>query len=165
MHKFIRFFPIFIFLFSLGAWSLVSEAEKGSELYIKDGDSFVWGAKEIRLWGIDAPELFQICQNSKGKDYNCGRQARAYLKSILDSELMRCEEKPRSKRETRIIAQCFVKGMDLAKSMVLQGWAIDYTFFSNGFYELEQIEAKKNKRGVWAGSFQTPRKWRKAHPR
>jgi endonuclease YncB( thermonuclease family) len=50
---------------------------------IKDGDSFVFGGQDIRLWGIDAPEYDQICQRS-GRDYDCGRAARDYLAALAD---------------------------------------------------------------------------------
>jgi len=141
---------------------LFSPAAADTKLYVKDGDSFVFGTQEIRLWGIDAVELHQFCWKS-GRDYPCGQQAREHLVNLIDPDELRCEEKPRAKNETRTVAQCFVAAGDLADLMVRAGWAIDYGYFSHGFYRAAQDQAQMSKKGFWAGEFQTPREWRKAN--
>ncbi len=42
-----------------------------------DGDSLRRGEAQIRLQGIDAPEFRQMCSDSTGRDYACGREAAA----------------------------------------------------------------------------------------
>ena len=41
------------------------------KLRIVDGDSIVINNQKIRFWGIDAPEMKQICKNEFKKNYNC----------------------------------------------------------------------------------------------
>jgi endonuclease YncB( thermonuclease family) len=42
--------------------------------------------------------------------------------------------------------------------MVLSGLAVAY-----GGYRSEEAQAKSEKRGIWAGQFDEPRKWRAEH--
>ncbi len=166
MAKLYKFLPVRIFLILFLVFLIFFYAKKttaSNNLYIKDGDSFIWDKKEIRLWGIDAPELFQICQDENNKNYECGFKAKDFLISIIDIKNMKCIEKNKlkSKRESRMVAKCFVGKKDIAEIMVLNGWAIDYKFFSKGAYSKAQMQARKNKKGIWAGSFISPYKWRK----
>lgn len=161
-HRLTRFLPIMIFLGCLLLSGFLCPAAASTKLYVKDGDSFVLGTREIRLWGIDAVELHQFCWQD-GREYPCGRQAREYLVSLIDPDELQCQEKPRAKSETRTVAQCFVAGDDLADLMVRGGWAIDYRYFSHGFYAAAQDQAQIGKRGIWGGTFQTPREWRKSN--
>lgn len=160
-----RFIIVFVIPVVFGS-SLISGYTKAAsaetKLYVKDGDSFVLGDQEIRLWGIDAVELLQFCWKNDQK-YPCGRQAREYLISLIKPNELKCHEKPRAKSETRTVAQCFVNDNDLAELMVRGGWAVDYSYFSKGFYRASQDQARKEKKGIWAGELQIPREWRKTH--
>ena len=82
---------------------------------------------------------------------------------MIDVSNLRCEEQPRAKHETRTVARCFVGERDLGRLMVRNGWAIDYEYFSGGFYQDTQAKAHEDKAGLWAGTFKTPREWRKAN--
>lgn len=148
-----RFMPVAVLFGFLLISGLFSPAAADTKLYVKDGDSFVFGTQEIRLWGIDAVELHQFCWKS----------GREHLVNLIDSDELWCEEKPRAKSESRTVAQCFVAAGDLADLMVRAGWAIDYGYFSHGFYRAAQDQAQMSKKGFWAGTFQTPREWRKAN--
>ena len=44
--------------------------------------------------------------------------------------------------------------------MVRAGWAVDYVQFSRGAYASAQAEARRDRRGIWAGRFDTPSTWR-----
>jgi len=147
------FVAIALLCFSSGAFA--------GDLKIKDGDSFVLNGAEIRLWGIDAPEYNQICQKN-GQNYPCGRKARDFLENLLTPlPSITCKEKSRAQKETRQVAQCFIDGKDIAEIMVSNGHAIDYLYFSKGYYANAQNSAKLAKYGIWAGEFITPREWRK----
>lgn len=161
-HRLTRFLPVVVLFGFLLISGFLYPVAADTKLYVKDGDSFVFGAQEIRLWGIDAVELHQFCLKD-GLEYPCGRRAREYLVSLIDPDELRCEEKPRVKSETRIVAQCFVAAGDLADLIVRAGWAIDYEYFSHGFYKAAQNQAQIGKKGLWAGTFQTPREWRKTN--
>jgi endonuclease YncB( thermonuclease family) len=45
---------------------------------VKDCDSIMVGAADVRLYGIDAPELHQTCQRA-GQSWACGAEAKAQL--------------------------------------------------------------------------------------
>ncbi len=137
---------------------------RAADFYVIDGDTFFLKGRTYRLWGIDAPEKDQFC-SLESLDYHCGAKARNYLKSLITPAEVKCEAKPRSKKETRTVALCRVNGEDLAQLMVSAGWAVDYEFFSEGYYAREEKAARESKRGLWAGDFQPPKEWRKAHSR
>ena len=52
---------------------------------VVDGDTLRLEGRTYRLWGIDAPELIQVCQRD-GQAYACGREAAAYLRMLLAAE-------------------------------------------------------------------------------
>jgi endonuclease YncB( thermonuclease family) len=66
----------------------------------------------------------------------------------------------------RVVATCQAGGKDLAEEMVRSGYATIFT--RSGIaspYEKAQDEARADKRGIWAGSFEVPTEWRRANPR
>lgn len=134
---------------------------RADQLYVIDGDTFSWNGQTYRLWGIDAPEKDQSCRWPE--DYQCGATAWSYLRSLIDPAILACEIKPRAKKETRIVALCRVDDEYLAQLMVSAGWAVDYKFFSKGYYAA--ADARAARRGLWAGEFQQPQAWRQANSR
>jgi endonuclease YncB( thermonuclease family) len=48
-----------------------------------DGDSLRNGNEQIRLVGIDAPELRQTCRDLQGREWSCGRAAKARLAELV----------------------------------------------------------------------------------
>ena len=57
------------------------------KLRIVDGDSIVINNQKIRLWGIDAPEMKQICKNEFKKNYNCGIESKKSLERAILEKL------------------------------------------------------------------------------
>ncbi|MAE50923.1 MAG: hypothetical protein CBB87_00080 [Micavibrio sp. TMED27] len=70
-----------------------------------------------------------------------------------------------AKRESRIVAKCFLDGTDIAGEIVKAGHAIDYTYFSDGFYKSDERAAKSAQKGLWQGTFTEPYQWRKQNKR
>ena len=126
---------------------------------VVDGDGLRIGTLRIRLWGIDAPELKQTCDQDN-IEYPCGEDARFLLGGLLMGGDLSCKVKDVD-RYNRTIAQCSAGGIDLGGEMVRQGYALDWKQYSKGFYKEQEIEAKANKRGIWAGNFTQPWEWRK----
>lgn len=153
------FYSVFALLTALPPGRAYAE-----KFYVIDGDTFSWNGQTYRLWGIDAPEQKQACRRDL-QNYPCGAAARSYLRSLIDPAALSCEIKPQAKKETRIVALCRVGGKDLAQLMVSAGWAVDYKTFSKGYYAAAESSARVAKRGLWAGEFQSPQAWRKAHAR
>jgi endonuclease YncB( thermonuclease family) len=118
-----------------------------------DGDSMRLTGEEIRLKGVDAPELLQTCQVS-GRETACGREARAYLRRLVSTGLTTCVGEGRD-RFGRLLAQCRVRGVDINAALVRDGHAVSF-----GAYGDEEAQAKAAYRGLWAGTFERPRDWR-----
>ena len=60
-----------------------------------DGDTLKSANAEVRLYGIDAPELYQTCTGADGKPWDCGRAAQAKLKSLVARRAVDCTPKSR----------------------------------------------------------------------
>lgn len=126
---------------------------------VVDGDTFSVGPDRVRLWGVDAPEGRQICQNGQGRDYACGDAARDRLVGLIGGRVVRCEVRDRDPYG-RAVARCAAGSTDLGEAMVRAGWAIDYVQFSRGAYASAEAEARRARRGLWAGHFEAPSTWR-----
>lgn len=124
---------------------------------VSDGDSLVVTRLRIRLEGIDAPELRQSCLRADGAEWPCGRHARDALLRFAGGGAVMCEGWSRD-RYDRLLARCTVAGLDLARAMVEEGWAVAY-----GGYDAAEAEARRARRGLWAGSFELPQDWRRIH--
>jgi endonuclease YncB( thermonuclease family) len=122
-----------------------------------DGDSIRIDSTRIRLRGIDAPELEQRCERG-AKPYLCGEVARDALLSLILRNQVRCRSFGHDKYK-RVLAKCSVGDIDLGARMVASGWALGY-----GEYAPEERIAKAHRTGLWAGSFDAPREWRRLHP-
>jgi endonuclease YncB( thermonuclease family) len=123
-----------------------------------DGDSLRIAGEEIRLKGIDAPELQQTCK-AGARDEPCGRAARAALRRHLATGLVTCVTEGRD-RYGRRLALCRARGMDINAAMVRDGQAVGY-----GAYAAEEGEARLAYRGIWAGTFERPAEWRERQAR
>ena len=63
----------------------------------KDGDDLVIGGIDIRLFGIDAFELHQICE-AESKTYACGELAKQDLAKKVQGRNVHCEVRRRLHR-------------------------------------------------------------------
>jgi endonuclease YncB( thermonuclease family) len=141
-------------------------AQRGPQpVRLADGDSFSLGGERYRLYGVDAPELHQDCTDAAGRSWPCGSRARSELRRIIGTHPVECRTVA-TDRFGRNIAVCHAGGRDLAEEMVRAGFAtITERFGSTNPYEAAETEARSDKRGLWAGKFDTPRDWRRANPR
>ncbi len=126
-----------------------------------DGDTIEIHGQRIRLFGIDAPEGGQRCNDAKSKSYRCGQRAAMALFNKIGRQSVACE--PRDKdRYGRVVAVCRAGGVDLNGWLVAEGLAIAYRRFSNA-YVLQEAAARSGKRGLWAGAFMLPEEWRRSN--
>lgn len=134
-------------------------AEVAGPARVADGDTFNVGAERVRLWGVDAPEGHQVCQNAQGQGYACGDVARDELVRLIGGRAVRCQVRDRDPYG-RAVSRCQAGSIDLGEGMVRAGWAVDYAQFSRGAYAAAEGEARRARRGLWAGRFETPSAWR-----
>lgn len=120
---------------------------------VTDGDSLTLNSERIRLHGIDAPELDQLCRRGE-QSYACGREARNQLRRLIGSGMVACKGLERD-QYGRLLAVCEVAGTELNRAMVETGWAIAY-----GDYLIEEMKACSARHGLWEGTFDRPGEWR-----
>lgn len=127
---------------------------------IADGDTLTVAGQTIRLWGIDAPELHQDCTRD-GSSYPCGEVARSVLAGLIGDSPLACTVRDRD-RYRRVVAVCATNnGAVVNRMMVRAGWAVDYAEFSRRAYAADEMDARRSRRGLWGGGFQTPAEWRR----
>lgn len=141
-----------IFSFNQGFNAFLPQQNLGKELTGKvskviDGDTIELLAKEnpyhhitklkIRLYGIDAPELKQAY----------GKEAKEFLSALVLKQEVSLIIENKDKYD-RFVGTLFLKGQDINKEMVKNGYAHAYESFSNK-YLAEQANAKIFKLGLW----------------
>jgi endonuclease YncB( thermonuclease family) len=124
---------------------------------VKDGDSLLVGGVEVRAWGIDAPEWSQICGPPE-RPWPCGQAATEAMRQLADGKHADCERKDMD-RYQRIVARCFVGGVDLSAAMVEGGHALAFRRYSLDYVSHEG-RAHQARRGIWVGPFMAPWDWR-----
>lgn len=120
--------------------------------YVIDGDTLSISGNHIRLQGIDAPEIDQSCGASA-----CGKAARQTLVQLIQGRPVRCDGNGHDKYN-RSLAVCFIGAINLNRAMVEAGQAIAY-----GDYRDAELQARRDKKGLWSGKFETPQDWRREH--
>ncbi|WP_271950424.1 thermonuclease family protein [Ruegeria faecimaris] len=102
--------------------------------YVVDGDTLVIKKTQIRLFGVDAPEM----------NHPYGKKAKWALVSLCKGQKIRAEV---TEQDThgRTVAKCYLEdGRDLSAEMVKLGLAIDWPKFSGGRYQsMEMPDARK----------------------
>lgn len=126
---------------------------------VVDGDTIDIHGTRIRFNGIDAPESRQTCE-ADGIAYRCGQKAALALSDYIGTHTVHCTKTGMDKYR-RVIARCFVDGIDLSRWMVSNGWAIAYRKYSMD-YVPDEDRARDQKLGIWGGTFVAPEIWRKS---
>lgn len=125
-----------------------------------DGDTLVVGGVRVRLYGVDAPESAQTCNDAGGKAYPCGAVAAEALKARVTEGPVRCEVRNRD-QYGRAVASCSLAGgIDAGEYMVGKGLAVAYRQYSKDYIVMED-RAHAARQGIWAGSFEVPADYRK----
>ena len=104
--------------------------------YVVDGDTIKIKGRQIRLFGIDAPEI----------DHPYGRIAKSALIKLCGGKIV-CAEVMEEDDHGRTVARCRLEDQrDLSAEMVKQGLAIDWKKYSGGEYRsIEQYGVRKKK--------------------
>ena len=161
----INIYIIFFLLINIDVKSEEIKIISGKAKVI-DGDTIRIDKKKIRLFGIDAPEKQQQCSRSWltisflsfNKDYPCGLISTDKLKKKINDKFIICEYTTKD-RYKRYIAECFKEKTNLNAWMVRNGYAVAYRKYSKKYVSHENF-AKKEKLGLWLGTFEMPWNWR-----
>ncbi len=144
-----RKWPLALLLLLLPA--VVQAAEISGVPKIREGDQVQIGSHRIRLGGIDAPAVDQLCLNTKGERWTCGVAARDELTRRFGGKNWTCQTRTVDRRG-RTLARCSADGEDIQKWLVSNGWALAYTRLSRD-YEADEKTAREAKAGMWQGAW------------
>ena len=154
--------PVLLALAWLAPGGFVGDPALSGTARVVDGDTLVVAGRTIRLEGIDAPEARQTCERD-GHAWACGAQAAHELRLMVQGRAVTCRASDQD-RYGRSLARCEAGGEDLGAALVRQGWAVAYARYS-WRYLPEEWRARWQGLGLWAGRFQAPEDWRRAHTR
>ncbi len=124
----------------------------------KDGDSLTVGGREVRLFGIDAPEFDQTCTRDE-QTWACGAAAADQLAKLVTGRQVICLPTGVD-RYQRVLARCMAGSSDINSRMVELGHAVAYRQYSSDYVAAEE-RAKLARRGLWAGKFELPSDYRR----
>lgn len=121
---------------------------------IIDGDTIVLNGVHYRLYGIDAPETHQYCDET----YPAGFYATQQLRDIVFMHTVTCDTGTLDVYG-RTVAKCYADGKDLSRAMVESGYAFAYAKYSMDYVLLEN-EARHANRGIHKYNCMRPDAWR-----
>jgi endonuclease YncB( thermonuclease family) len=138
-----------------------------------DGDTLEWvprrcafsavglgcPAQRLRLYGVDAFESRQRCEDAAGVPWPCGAVATDRLRQLVERPDFACHvDHEFVDRHAREFAVCVTGGRDVGALLVREGLAFAY---GRGLQYLPfENEAKEERRGAWAGRFVRPQYFR-----
>lgn len=125
---------------------------------IQSGNLVTIGDSHVRLAGIAAPNLQQLCLEATGAHWACGARARDELVRHAGKQTWTCRALGRD-RHHHTLAKCSVGGEDIQQWMVRNGWALAFDRQGQA-YDRDQKAAQAAKAGMWRSAFIAPWDWR-----
>ncbi len=122
-----------------------------------DGDTLVLNGRQVRLAGIDAPELDQSCKRD-GQAWACGEESKRQLNGIIAGQTVYCQGEGVDQYD-RLLGTCSANRLNLNASMVEYGWATAYRAYSDD-YLAQEHRARSAKAGIWKSEFALPEQHR-----
>jgi endonuclease YncB( thermonuclease family) len=138
----------------------------GEHLQVIDGDTLQVGGDVVQLYGIDAPELGQLC-DSNGRLWHCGREAALALNKLLTLNRSSLHCTPWSRQDSgapdaapaRIPEICEVGNEDVAVFMLHTGNSLALPGAFPDYVDAER-QARDAALGIWHSDFVVPWEWR-----
>ncbi len=118
-----------------------------------DGNTLEIGGRRLRLYGIDAPDLDQICFDGHERGYPCGRVAAAALAARIGGDALACA--PHAAADGSASVVCRLGQDDLAAWMVASGYAVADRSVSADYTDQDR-RAWGRRLGLWSGVFELP---------
>lgn len=138
----------------------VAAADITGRIHVVDGDTFRIAGQNVRLHGIDAPEVDQTCQRPSGSDWACGKWVKKQVKIRYQNRKARCDVLDHD-RYDRPVVRCYVDSRDVAQQIVQSGLAFAYRRYSMA-YDLDEKRAAIRDLGLHASKVQSPSDFRRA---
>ena len=120
---------------------------------VVDGDTIKLAGVIWRLYGIDAPESHQRCDN-----WPAGRMATLHLLELMNNRAVACKSLGID-RYGRTIGLCRADGEDLGRTMVRDGMAWAFFRYSRAYID-DEATARAANLGVHAHDCEPPWEWR-----
>ena len=121
---------------------------------ITDGDTIKIGDTTLRLWGIDAPESRQVCDDG----WAAGQEAARTLRTLMQGRRLECQDRGKD-RYGATLALCTADGTDLSAAMVIAGMAWAYLEHGRAYVDHER-DARNARKGVHDHPCLLPWVWR-----
>jgi endonuclease YncB( thermonuclease family) len=140
-------------------------AEINGRVRVIDAGTIEMAGQPVRLFGIDAPADGQLCERD-GAPWRCGQEAGWALAARIELHWVLCDERELD-GDGRVVAICYIggrQGINLNAWMVENGWALADRRTATD-YVGQEAAAQRERRGIWAGRFDAPAEWRRAHSR
>ncbi len=173
-----------IFCLTLAAPSAAQEIRGNAKVI--SGNQIMVGKRTVRLFGMAAPGLEDICTIGDVK-MRCGIVAWSELIKLADGQYLSCDiekvpakksaaadsSKPSEGRTNAAAAEpttpsgpalkyatCYIGETDLNEALVRSGWA-KVVLSHTDRYQVDETDARESQRGLWASNGKSRKKSRK----
>lgn len=144
---------------------LISMAEEISgEPKLIDSKTIEIDGQQVRFWGLDAPDLDQICytQGKRRSPFRCGASTYEKIGKMLQNQTLTCKGDEHD-AEGRLVAICYSHmgnmEIEVNEQLVLSGWAVADPKVGKRYKRFENV-AKEFRDGLWRSAFVMPWEWR-----
>ena len=148
---------LLVCLGTLAFWTSAAAIPLSGEAVVVSGDTLEVAGERVRLRGVDAPGLGQICRRATGIEWRCGLLAKLELARHIDGRPVACDSVEHDEFGQRV-AICTVDGAELGAWLVERGWALA----AGNRHAVVETEAREAGRGLWHDSFTPSIDWRLA---
>jgi endonuclease YncB( thermonuclease family) len=135
-----------------------AHAELAGAAVIISGDTIEVQGRRVRLSGVTAPGIDQLCVNPRAQ-WRCGMVARLKLEQRIGSSSLICREQG-ADRHGWILGRCRIddgQGTNLNRWLVTFGWALA----SGEAYREAEKRAMSSGAGLWRDGFVPSDDWRR----
>jgi len=142
------------------ALSMSTAGAAADPVRVVDGDTIQIDDTTYRLHGIDAPEAGQTCDDASGGSWRCGDEATRHLEALIGRAVPRCDDRGLDDYD-RVLSVCTVSGVDINRTMVLDGYAWAFRRYSEDYVPDEDVALAAGTQ-IWQAATQTAWDYRAA---